>query len=69
MFNFHKRKFLDVYDLGMALKELNQWEAELLLQLEIQQGPELTKIQQNLNRIAFQLAKIKQYEKEFDNNV
>jgi len=47
------------------MRRLNQYEAELLKLLEVMQGNELTKIQEFLNRIAYEKQRVQQLEKEF----
>jgi len=68
-FSFRKRNFIDTYDLGMALKQINQYQDELLTLLETAKGQEVHEIQSNLNKIAYHLAQAKMYEQEFDRDV
>ena len=68
MFNFSKRNFIDDYELGVDLKRLNLWEADLLKQLETEQGASLTRVQQLLNKICYERAKIKQMELEYESD-
>jgi len=69
MYNFKaKHNFIDDYQLGMDLKRLNLWEADLLKQLETQQGASLTRVQQLLNKICFERAKIKQMELDYESD-
>jgi len=65
LFNFSKRNFIDDYQLGVDLKRLNIWEADLLKQLETEQGASLIRVQQLLNKICYERAKIKQLEKDY----
>jgi len=70
LFNFHKSsKPLDWYDFNKELGRLNEYEGDLIKRLEVLEGDELTEVQQFLNRIAYERARIKQLEKEHDNDV
>jgi len=70
MFNFKsKRNFIDVYDFGVELQRLEVYEIDLMKQLETVDGSEVVKIQEFLNRIAFERSRIEQLKLEFDNNV
>jgi len=62
MFRFHtNRKELD---LDLELQRLEVYEADLLQRLESEDGSEVVRIQELLNRIAYETAKIKEFEKD-----
>jgi len=65
MFRFHNYKNSpDWFDIDLELQRLEVYEADLLQRLETEDGSEVVKIQELLNRISFETAKIKQLQKE-----
>jgi len=70
MFNFRKSSNpLDWIDFNKELGRLNQYEGDLIKRLEVSEGDELTEVQQFLNRICFERARIKQLEKDYKEDV
>jgi len=70
MFRFHShREEIGWFNFDVELQRLEVYEADLLQRLETEDGREVVKIQEFLNRIAYETSRIKQLQLEYDNDV